>query len=826
MFQFPRSSVSLAILCTTTALGGLSGCRSETVTGLDGGMAGYGGEAGASALVPDGQGVGQDCSDDNPCREGLSCESNLCEPSGETPLGQPCVVGAECDEAQCVLGVCTKPGEAEADQACSLDSDCVAGLRCGFVGLSGRCQPAGSGDFRADCEGTADCFQGLVCTDQTCTLPTLTAPFGGTTFAGVECPDTSGETSRAYFEVPGAEGAAEGDFFRLPFPNDALLKSNGHLDLEGYPTPGVGMLGFDPVGIYVDALERDAKGFGPYPTVIFRFSKNIDSDSLREDNRVNFVDITPDAPEYGNSVGWSWSYTANTITYVCGPRLHIQRPEGSPLMPGHVYAVYLLAGLEDSDGDEVQSSDNMQSVLSDRTPNDSVLSRVHENYAPLRAYLAEQGLVASDILVATQITVEDVRQPMQELADTIESMPAPTARDFVLCDGQAESPCPQADEEEGRACGEPSDDYDEYHALVSLPVFQEGTAPYLESGGGIVADPASAATEEVCLSLTVPKGEMPEAGWPLAVYAHGTGGSFRSHVRPEVAGLLAQASLPDGTSMPMAVVGIDQVVHGTRRGASTEDPDVLFFNFANPDAARGNPLQGAADQLSLVRWASELDVTVDEREIRVNPEAVVFYGHSQGSTQGGLMLAYADGYRGAVLSGHGASLRESLLSKTSPVDIPSVLPFVFNDPELGTDGAIFHPVLALLQQWIDPADPLNFARALASDPIEPHPAHHIFQTYGKGDTYSPAATLRAAIVAGGLDLVDNPSVTLEEVGGRDPVDPPLSGNLNTMTAGFREYDPAEDRDGHFVAVDDARARADVARFLAMAAHGDVPEIGH
>ena len=40
------------------------------------------------------------------------------------------------------------------------------------------------------------------------------------------------------------------------------------------------------------------------------------------------------------------------------------------------------------------------------------------------------------------------------------------------------------------------------------------------------------------------------------VFAHGTGGSYRSHVREEVAGVLA-------TSAPkFAVLGIDQVEHG------------------------------------------------------------------------------------------------------------------------------------------------------------------------------------------------------------------------------------------------------------------------
>src|SRR5690606_19889672 len=152
-----------------------------------------------------------------------------------------------------------------------------------------------------------------------------------------------------------------------------------------------------------------------------------------------------------------------------------------------------------------------------------------------------------------------------------------------------------------------------------LPIFQEGEAPYISEGGRIRTNGAQR-TEKVCMALTVPKGEMPEAGWPLVVFGHGTGGSFRSHVNPQIAGALSEITgLPDAPepvapvtaaadagadagspAAPMvdngpvrfAVLGYDAVVHGPRRGDSQEHPNHLFFNFLNPDSAQGNPLQG------------------------------------------------------------------------------------------------------------------------------------------------------------------------------------------------------------------------------------------
>ena len=158
--------------------------------------------------------------------------------------------------------------------------------------------------------------------------------------------------------------------------------------------------------------------------------------------------------------------------------------------------------------------------------------------------------------------------------------------------------------------------FDELHALVTIPVFQGGTAPYLtpEDGGDIAwqsdGTPRVVRSEAVCASLTIPKGgTMPAEGYPLVIYAHGTGGSFRSHVTEGLAARLASVDDVEGGQRRMAVLGFDQVAHGTRRGGSTQGPDRIFYNFPNPGAARGNPLQGAADVASFARFAQALSLT-------------------------------------------------------------------------------------------------------------------------------------------------------------------------------------------------------------------------
>jgi hypothetical protein len=335
-------------------------------------------------------------------------------------------------------------------------------------------------------------------------------------------------------------------------------------------------------------------------------------------------------------------------------------------------------------------------------------------------------------------------------------------------------------------------------------------------------------TESVCMSLTVPKGvAMPSAGWPLLVYAHGTGGSFRSDIPEGVAGREASIDDGNGGQYHVAVLGIDQVEHGTRRGASTDSPDNLFYNFANPLAARGNPLQGAADQMALVRFASTLDLPAAQSptgaEIKIGPLA--FWGHSQGATAGGIAMPYTTGVLGAVLSGEGASLIDALLGKKNPVDIADVLPVVLEDTNVGED----HPVLALLQNDLDGDDPLNHALGLVLQPQSIATAKNVFQPFGQGDTYAPPATEHTFAVAAGLEEIAPPAgVTGPSLGGT-PVAPPVGGNATKLgvitTAVVRQYAPGATYDGHFVAYDNVAAEADVDHFIGDCLAGKAPNVG-
>ena len=820
----------------------VQGCDDGTYDGGGDGGAGGGGGSGGTGPVT-GAGVGQACGALEPCRPGLACKNAVCELGHETAEGQACVISGECqDGLQCLGGKCLKAGSGVAGDGCSSDADCKSGFRCVLAGFSAQCAPEGTGDLGATCKVSGDCYGGLACAAGKCLQPPPGTPgFGLPTWPGVKCEAEPSGAVRAYFEVPGASPKGkEADFFRLPFPNDVRIKG-GWLDLKGFPTPGAELLGFDPVQLYVDALQKNESAWGTTPTVIFRFSGELDFDSFKTEKNGKFpmqwVDITTGTPEYGSSAGMYFVYDPNKTAYLCPYSVSIRRPMGAPMVPGHQYAVYMTTAGVAKGGAAIERSEHLLAMLGDAAPPDPTLAAAHAAFSPFRAYLKDKAIGTELVLNATVITAGKVREPMQALATAVASQGVPVAKGWVKCGGGAPSPCPQAAGD--RACGDGSSpDFDEYHALVSLPIFQKGTPPYLDAGGDVRIDQPER-SEDVCMALTVPKGTMPAGGWPLAVFGHGTGGSFRSHVRAEIAGALSKATTPTG-SVGFAVLGIDQAQHGPRRGSSTASPNELFFNFKNPAAARGNPLQGAVDQISLARFAAALDVdgaTSGGDAIKVDPAAIVFYGHSQGSTEGSLALPFTDTYKAAVLSGNGASLTHSLLSKKQPVNIAAGLPLVLAD--MGSSGTLrgeeMHPVLTLLQIWIDPADPLNFARVVGKAPLTGKAAKHVFMTYGLGDTYSPAKTLAAYVLTGGLELAahDASAAKPETIGdppGLAEKAVPLAGNVKVGTASFtlgvRQYGPPSGKDGHFVAFDVPAATADIARFLGMAAQGGVPQIGN
>jgi hypothetical protein len=329
-------------------------------------------------------------------------------------------------------------------------------------------------------------------------------------------------------------------------------------------------------------------------------------------------------------------------------------------------------------------------------------------------------------------------------------------------------------------------------------------------------------------ALTVPKASacpMPQAGYPIVVYAHGTGGNYRSFIGPK----------DEGTALAkrcIATMGIDQIFHGDRPGASAGTPELLFFNVENPVAGRANGPQSAIDVVQQARLFTESEITLPASvtggaEIRFDPDRVAFMGHSQGGINGPLFMAVDDQARGGMLSGSGSMISIALLEKTKPIDVAGLVRTVF----LGLLGdeadelSLFHPAMALAQTIVDPTDPIHYVPMLVRRPRAGFAPKPVLMTEGvnpdgSGDSYTPPHGIEVQAVALGLPPqtpVIHPIAELEwsEL---EPVTIPsggLSGNLAGGAASgvLAQWRASDASDGHFVIYDIPAAMAQAAGFV-------------
>jgi enamine deaminase RidA (YjgF/YER057c/UK114 family) len=789
-----------------------------------------------------GLGVGVTCSGTDQCRDGLACTSGTCQPTGTATVDEKCLLSAECGAGlNCGWsGFCTdavpSPGE------CSSSSDCAKGKFCRLIGFSGVCDTpsADAGDLGAACESTADCLAGLSCSTASRTCVAGALLLNPDLFMGTACPDESTRPFGVRTVLPGLDPDA--DFYSLPFPNDARLV-DGHVDLSGHPVPGPGIMGYDLVAAVIQALQDELDGFSVYPLVFFRFTRAVDPSTLSGEGAgatVRFVELPS-----GTAIPFTHTFVDEPGKYICGHRLAVRPVWSHPLKARTTYAVVVTRGVrslaaEGQTPEAPKRLDDLALLLDAEAPSTAAQQAAWEAYAPLRAWLATGALAVDDVVGATVFTTDDPTAVVSSLRAASLAAAAPTVvpGSVTVCKAGVHSPCatpgfastPEglAGDADPRDCpaGGPSG-YTEVHFKLTLPVFQDGERPYLGEGGAVhLVDglPQAVGTEPVCVALALPSEATPAAGWPLILYAHGTGGSFRTG-----ASTYGSAAAQGG----VAVLGIDQPMHGSRRGDSQADPGPLFYNYGNPKAAKGNLVQGAADNFALVRFAKAFDDTLGSAgQVSFDASRIVFMGHSQGATTGPLFLPYEDDLIGAVLTGAGGSLVEGLLGKKKPYDASVGVRLGLQEVEIDA----WHPVLALIEHYFDATEPALYAPLAFATPEGK--ALSVLNVMGWDDSYAPwqGGVIFAASLGGAWVTPDSQPVTLD-VTGYDPVadlglseaSTPVQGNVTgpggkKVTGATSAAVSDGTYDGHFVGVRNPTEQKRIATFLADLFANKIPRV--
>ncbi len=635
---------------------------------------------------------------------------------------------------------------------------------------------------------------------------------------------------RALF-VASPNDALEGaSFLDLPFPLDSRRNAAGHPIYTGH----LNEPNRETPRFYAAEATRLLSGFSTSSALYVRFREPVlasslpqsVADSISPKSSVQLIDIDPTSPNMGSLHPVSVYFRETAGRYWHPNTLAVLPALGRPLRPKGRYALVVTNAVRARTGQSFAADADLASMLRGETFENPSYEQVRRVLEPAFATLDAKQIARNSVVQLSVFSTDDPVTETFQLRDYVmKEFEAPVFRGIVRAEETAR--------------------FDVYAGDYGpTPNFQAGTPPYLrpQDGGEFVWSAGKPVVQnrfDARFVLSIPKAAAcpePANGYPIVIYAHGTGGNYRSLVRERsgVAELLA--------GQCMAGIGVDQIFHGTRPGAPTEsttNPEAYiqnaFFNLGNPAAARTNARQSAIDVVQEARLFSQTKVTIPSdvsrtgSPIRFDGSKILFLGHSQGGINGPLFLAADDQARGAVLSGTGATFSIALLEKTSPS--PGVAGAVrlilgLNEPQDVDELNLFHPIINLSQALVETADPLVYFPSLIMKPREGFRAKSVFLPEGIGpdgigDTYTPPRSIETASEAMGLDrlLPLNRSYDSLRASSDRPSDLAFAGNLagGTATGFLMQFAPAPNRDGHFVLFDVREARSVAGSFLTSVA---------
>lgn len=565
------------------------------------------------------------------------------------------------------------------------------------------------------------------------------------------------------------------DFTATPWPSDRERLATGNLGLERFPNPD----GNDLILGYTTYGETTLDGFSRNGSVYFQLDRVLDTASLPDERAsmndplasVQWIHLSDGAPDRGKRLPLVHRMVDDpTDIYYLGPTLAVRPVYGFPLADRGTYCVLLTRAATDAEGRYVQPSSAFAAAL-----------ETEAYLEPLRNWLPESGLAASDIAAATCFRAQDATREMRATAALIE-----TTELSVLSDV--------------KYLGQTTHLYS-FTANYFSPNFQSGQKPYAAEGGDILFDddglPVIAAWEELRVRILVPRtGRQPVNGWPVVIYGHGTTGDWSTCID----GTEAEA-VREGVAM----LCIDQPLHGTR-GLGGEVDVLQVFNFVNPASGRTSFRQSAADVVYQSRMVAEgrFDMPVGAstftQSVKFDPDNILFFGHSHGALSGMLVMAVDPRIHGAVLSGGSGVMTETLLRRKDYTDIQALIAVVagLRTEQLDT----FHPVVNLAQLLVDATDPINYAPYWLN-PLPGGRAKDVLMFSGSRDEASPAVGADAVAAAAGVPLVNpvdhaSPGHELRDL---VAINAPLSNNLpaadgTVVSGGFRQIAGGD----HFVAI--------------------------
>lgn len=507
-------------------------------------------------------------------------------------------------------------------------------------------------------------------------------------------------------------------FFDFPYPSDLRLDARGAPRFR-FPNPA----GKAQVEALADAVG-DRHGFPVVPVAYFRFDAPLatraNGDLVAADPSSPFLLIDVEAGTLIPTV----AQTLSPDDYLPENVLAVAPRPGFVLQPNRKYAFVVRTTADDAQGKPLAPQDPEQ--LRDAL------------YAPLLAKLSALGVSTDTVAGATVFTTGDVVADTAAFTDkVIEGRTTPIeALAIDATDGATHE----------RYC--------ELRGTITLPQFQKGVPPYDKDGLFVLGGdgmPIEQRSEKVPITITLPKAPMPEGGYPLVMYFHGSGGdSYEAVDSGPKKTKDGPYEIGTGPSHVVAAHGFAMATSALPispervPGASSFD----YLNFGNLPALRDNFRQGIIEQRLFMRALSKL--TIDPATVsacsgmslpagatayKLDTTPILAMGLSMGGMYTNLVSAVEPQIAAIVPTGAGGFWSYFVeVAAPKGVALRGIAGAL-----LGTapDPTFLHPTLHLFETAIEAVEPAVYMPRIARNPLPTHPVRSIYEPVGKDDQYFP-----------------------------------------------------------------------------------------
>ncbi len=624
------------------------------------------------------------------------------------------------------------------------------------------------------------------------------------------------------------------EFFAFPYPSELRTDSYGRPSLNKYAVPSDGTA-LDFVGKILPSIgkiipnilakaQTERAGFSPIGGVYFRASVAVDQkefphpkDTLKADSCYQLINVEEGSAHYGERVPLYVSFHRPANELWASNTLVMRPVPAFGANQGDRY-VAVVGDCLTANGRKIMQSNKLKNILADTAP-EEISNKMHYYVTQLDKLIADGKLdmKKSDIRAMTGYRILNVAREMDLMAQDLKG------KGSIVTD------------DKGVAIGEWTDRTNLNYTTPKAYVFHgkfktmnyiSGTFPYdLDGEGEMTFKPDGSLgnrgkEEEVRFALVVPRTPMPEKGYPIAVYGHGTGGDCDSHMR--YSGDEGLVLINNG--VPMAMIGFDAVLHGQRgeNGQSPTMANLVMMILNEPIVIRESWRQTVLDMLVLYDIIERGKLVLppvpgSDKNTIFDPSYGLYMGHSQGAQEGGMLLGLTGNIHNAFLSAGGGGVIQSFIDLKPDLSTVPVVGTMFEDKSvadivafvLGAGNEEFSIsydtflTTQIIQPLVDPLDPVNFTQRFIKEPLRGTEPKNIAQTIGIGDQSTPNSAQFTMISAIGLPPVGEifkTSVDMEIAGYTTSVGSSVSKNLmeGKATGGSMQFNYTGNDNPHFV----------------------------